>query len=334
MRILFDSRWIAPHGIGRVAREYRDRLVRDFNVIELSDGPKPSHPADSWFLGHAFRRSQADLLFSPGYNGTPLAGKRQVFIIHDLIHFGSGEPNGWRKRLYYNSITRMAAARGTVITVSQASADELARRWPETRGRIGVVPNGISGPFRMFCPEPDMARTGLVLFGNGRWHKNLGGMLEAIALWQQRGHPGANANITVIGAAEPAQSLAAAAGVRNLVLAGAVSDEGMARLLARSAGLLFCSLAEGFGLPVLEAIACGCPVIASDIPVMREVGETGCVFVDPESAQSMADGIGQATGLVIDDAARRTLVARHDWDASYEMLAARIRNLAGLLDPR
>ncbi|MBK7285443.1 MAG: hypothetical protein IPI83_15020 [Sphingomonadales bacterium] len=62
MRILFDSRWIAPHGIGRVAREYRDRLARDFDLVELIDGPKPSSPMDWWFLGQAFRRSGADLL--------------------------------------------------------------------------------------------------------------------------------------------------------------------------------------------------------------------------------------------------------------------------------
>lgn len=328
MRILFDSRWIAPHGIGRVAREYRDRLVHDFDVVELSNGPKPSSPTDWWFLGQAFRRSRADVLFTPGYNGTPLAGRRQVFIIHDLIHFGSAEPNGWRKRFYYNSITRMAAARGSVITVSQASADELARRWPEIRDRIGVIPNGISEPFRSFCPEPDAARAGLVLFGNGRWHKNLGGMLEAIALWQQQGHPGSDACITVIGPTEPAQSLAAAAGVQNLALAGAVSDEEMTRLLARSAALLFCSHAEGFGLPVLEAVACGCPVIASDISVMREVGEAGCVFVDPNSARAIANGIGRSIGLAIEENARQALVARHDWNASYEMVAARIRGLA------
>lgn len=334
MQILFDSRWIAPHGIGRVAREYRDRLVRDFDVIELRDGPKPSHPADWWFLGRAFRRSRADLLFTPGYNGTPLAGRRQIFIIHDLIHFGRAEPNGWRKRLYYNSIIRLAAMRGDVITVSQASADELVRRWPETYGRISVVPNGISEPFKSFCPAPDATRYGIALFGNGRWHKNLDRMLEAIALRQEHGRPPMDIRVTVIGPAEPAQSLAAAAGVRNLALAGTVSDENMVALLARSAGLLFCSHVEGFGLPVLEAIACGCPVIASDIPVMHEVGEAGCVFVDPNSARAIADGIDRATGLTIDDETRRRLVARHDWDASYEKVAARIRELARSLPPR
>jgi glycosyltransferase involved in cell wall biosynthesis len=334
MRILFDSRWIAPHGIGRVAREYRDRLVRDFDVVELSEGPKPSHATDWWFLGQAFRRSQADLLFVPGYNGTPLAGKRQIFIIHDLIHFGRAEPTGFRKRLYYNSITRLAAARGTVLTVSQASADELARRWPETKGRISVVPNGVSGQFRNGTTEPGTTRAGLVLFGNGRWHKNLAGMLKAIALWQRQGRPAVDATVTIIGPDEPSRSLAARAGVRNLVFAGGMTDENAAELLTRSAALLFCSHAEGFGLPILEAVACGCPVVASDIAVMREVGKTGCVFVDPNSAEDMAGGIDRATALAVDEAARQALVARHDWEASYDLVAAHIRDLTDSLGPR
>lgn len=334
MRILFDSRWIAPHGIGRVAREYRDRLVRDFDVVELTEGPKPSRPTDWWFLGQAFRRSQADLLFVPGYNGTPVAGKRQLFIIHDLIHFGRAEPNGFRKRLYYNSVTRMAAACGTVLTVSQASADELARRWPETRGGVNVVPNGISCEFKTCCAAPDAMRAGLVLFGNGRWHKNLPGMLEAIALWQHRGRPGPEAAVTIIGSDEPARALAAKAGVRNLVFAGRMSDENVAGLLTRSAALLFCSHAEGFGLPILEAVACGCPVVASDIPVMREVGKTGCVFVDPHSVEDMASGIDRAIGLAVGQEARQALIAHHDWDASYGLIAEHLRNLAGSLGPR
>lgn len=334
MRILFDSRWIAPHGIGRVAREYRDRLVQDFDLVELVDGPKPSSPLDWWFLGRAFKRSGADLLFVPGYNGTPLAGRRQLFIIHDLIHFGPAEPDGFRKRLYYNSITRMAATRAKVLTVSQASADELGRRWPETRGLVGVVPNGISEPFAVHCGKPSRYKAGLLLFGNGRWHKNLPAMLEAVALWQAQGLKATDMPVTILGPEEPARALAAKAGVRNLVFEKGLSDEELADLLARSAALLFCSHAEGFGLPILEAIACGCPVVASDIPVMREVGRTGCVFVDPESPADMARGIDRAIGLTSDDDARAALVASLNWDASYAMVAAHIRALADEVGPR
>lgn len=332
MRILFDSRWIAPHGIGRVAREYRDRMIRDFDVTELHNGPSPSHPADWWFLAKAFRASSADMLFVPGYNGTPLVGNRQIFIVHDLIHFGKAEPNGFRKRLYYNTITRVAAARSTLITVSQASADELARHWPEKGGRIGVVPNGISDAFRRLEPETALARHGLVLFGNGRWQKNLGRMLEAIGIWQRRGGLGSDAPITIIGPAEPARTLADAARVTNLVCAGRLSDEEVARVFLQSAGLLFCSHAEGFGLPVLEAVACGCPVIASDISVLREVGQTGCVFVDPCSARAIADGIEMAIAMSIDQRSRTAIIARHDWDASYAKVAVHIRDLAASLD--
>lgn len=332
MRILFDSRWIAPHGIGRVAREYRDRMVRDFDVTELREGPKPSHPMDWWFLARAFRRSGADLLFVPGYNGTPLVGRRQIFIIHDLIHFGKAEPNGMGKRLYYNTVTRMAARLGNLITVSEESANALAQRWPETRGRANVVPNGIADTFMSAGPVGNASRWGLVLFGNGRWHKNLGGMLEAIALWQRRAPEGKFVPITIIGADEPARGLAQAAGVRSPFFAGQLSDDEAAGLFTHSSGLLFCSHVEGFGLPLLEAVACGCPVIASDIPVLREIGEAGCIFVDQLSPQAIADGIDRAFKMNVDEKARTALIEKHYWDRSYDKIAAYIRALGATLN--
>lgn len=331
MRIFFDSRWIAPHGIGRVAREYRDRLVRDFDVIELTHGPKPSSPADWWFLARAFRRSGADLLFSPGYNGTPLVGKRQLFIIHDLIHFGEAEPQWWKKRLYYNVITRAAAARSTVMTVSHSSADELVRCWPETQGRIRVMPNGIAEAFRKACPDPRCTRRGLVLFGNGRWHKNLHGMLKAIATWQRRGGPEAGASVTIIGADGPARALAENMRVKNASFCGVLSDEEMVQLLSTSAALLFCSHIEGFGLPLLEAIACGCPVVASNIAALREVGGPGCAFVDPSSTESIIEGINLAMRIKIDEATRLSLIGSHDWSTRYDMVKLQIDHLAETL---
>lgn len=327
MRIMFDSRWIAPHGIGRVAREYRDRLARDFELVELAEGPKPSHPLDWLYLGLAFRRSRADFLVSPGYNGTPLAGERQLFIVHDLIHFRPEEPGGRAKRLYYNLITRQAARRGALVTVSHASADEIGRIWPEAAGRIPVVPNGIAQAFLDQSSSADVPRGGLVLFGNARWHKNLERSLDAVARWQQRTGRGST-SVTIVGPGDQAVDIARRLGVTELRLAGKIDDEALAGLLARSEALLFCSLAEGFGLPLCEAVACGCPVVASDLSVMREVGGPGCTFVDPLDVDDIARGIEAAVGQRIGGDTRRSVAAMHDWDRSYDMLARLIRERA------
>lgn len=321
-RILFDARWIAPHGIGRVAREYRDRLAADFDVVDVTAASKPSSPRDWLTLATAFRRSGADLLFTPGYNGTPLAGRRQVFIIHDLIHFGAQEPGGAKKRMYYNTITRAAAARATVLTVSQASADEIARRWPETRGRTVVVPNGLSDVFR-HPPETDAARSGIVLFANERWHKNLPGMLAAIARWQAGA--GSDEAVTLVGDPATAAAAANAAGIRHAAFPGRIDDDALAALLRRSRALLFCSFVEGFGLPLLEALASGCPVVASDIPVFREVARDGCTFVDASSTDSIADGIARAVATTVAPAATAAVLERYDWSRSYAIVADAIR---------
>lgn len=328
-RILFDSRWIAPHGIGRVAAEYRARLSADFTVIDYEDTAKPSSPKDFIALARAFRRSGADLLFTPGYNGTPLVGRGQLFIVHDLIHFGEQEPGGFKKRLYYNTITRAAARRGLMLTVSEASADEIVARWPEQRGRIRVVPNGLSPVFH--AREAPVARRGLTLFANARWQKNLPAMLAAIAAWQARG--GSDEPVTLIGPPQPASELAAAAGVRHLVFAGRIDDAGLAALLRRSRALLFCSLLEGFGLPLLEALACGCPVVASDIPVFREVGTDGCALVDPADIASIAAGIDRAIAITIPPELSRAVAERHDWSNSYRLVAAAIRDTLASAGP-
>ena len=328
-RVLFDSRWIAPHGIGRVAKEYRDRLAKDFDVVDIAATAKPSLPTDFATLAMAFRKSEADVLFSPGYNGTPLAGRRQVFIIHDLIHFDKAEPGGWKKRLYYKTVIRSAARLGTVLTVSQASADEIGRRWPETRGNVRVVPNGLAQPFLPTHVDGDRAaRRGLVLFANGRWHKNLPGMLAGIARWQAGGGAGSDEPVTLVGAPEPVAATVASSHVQNVTFAGRIDDEDLATLLRRSRALLFCSFIEGFGLPLVEALACNCAVVASDIPVFREIADAGCVFVDPAQPVLIAAGIAQARDAAMPPALASQIAAQFDWERSYALVASAVEAAA------
>jgi glycosyltransferase involved in cell wall biosynthesis len=328
MKIFFDSRWIAPHGIGRVAAEYRNRLAAEFDVIEYLATNKPSSPMDSVRVAHDFYRSGADIFVTPGYNGTPLIGRKQVFIVHDLIHFSDREPDGTRKRLYYNTVTRLAARRGRILTVSEASAAEIEQLWPEQRGKVLVVGNGVASAFFKPVVPKSVNRHGLVLFANTRWQKNLPAMLAAARIWQDAGGAGADEAITIIGNPMAARGLVNVAGLRNVAFPGAIDDDALATLLRQSRALLFCSLREGFGLPVLESLACGCPVVASDIPVFREIAHQGCAFVDPASVISIAEGIGRAVVLKVEQATQERIASEFDWSRSYAKISALIRGLA------
>ncbi|WP_194920100.1 glycosyltransferase [Novosphingobium sp. NBM11] len=297
----------------------------------MQDAAKPSAPTDFLTLARAFRKAEADVLFTPGYNGTPLAGRRQVFMIHDLIHFGAAEPGGFRKRLYYSTVTRAAAALGTVLTVSDASAAEITRRWPEARKRIRVAPNGLSAVFAQAVDtDPAAARSGLVLFTNNRWHKNLPRMLAAIAAWQAKAGPDADAPVWLVGPESPAQDLAARAGVRNASFVGRIDDTALVNLLLRARALLFCSLTEGFGLPLIEALTCGCAVVASDIGVFREVAREGCAWVDPNDTEAIAAGIEQAHRADVSRAQRADIASLYDWDRSYAIVAQAVHDAARL----
>ena len=141
MRLLFDSRWISAHGIGRVASEMLVRLKRDFDVVEVQAGSKPSHPLDWLRTAAELRKTDAAMFVSMGYNGSPLLGARQIFVIHDLIHLDRRGPGALTRRLYYQTVIRTAARHATnVLTVSQASARRISAEWPECAGRLRVCP--------------------------------------------------------------------------------------------------------------------------------------------------------------------------------------------------
>lgn len=334
-RVLFDARWTGRHGIGRVAEEYRRRLKGDFAVVEMSGDAKPSSPLDIVRTARAFSREQADLFVTPGFNGNPLLGRRQVFFVHDLTHIQFDDKKVWLKRIFYDTVIRAAAARAAaVVTVSEFARDQIASRWPECADRLHVVPNGISGAFT--APPPGLAnpgrRRGLVMFCNNRWHKNLPTMLEALSR-TRRDAPEAFAElcpITLVGTySEDVRDLVVRNGLEDrVVAAGPVDDETLAGLYRGARALLFCSLSEGFGLPIVEAIACGASVVCSDIPAFREIAGSGCVFVDPHSPEQISSAL---RSVALADSGRSSdaigeIRAKFSWDRSYAQLKSIVGN--------
>lgn len=290
-RVLYDERWSGSHGIGRFARALLPPLAQAFEVTPIRDASRPTSVLDFLRTARAARRSHADIFVSPGFNGSPLMPCRQVFVIHDLIHLDPRAPGRRRvlNGLFYDTIYRRAAVKAAVvITVSEASRSAIAHRWPEVAQHLAVVPGAVSEVFRKTAASAP--RSGVVLFTNLRWHKNLPRMLDALA----SGASGVRLNF--VGPVSP--ELQALVEVRGLadrsVYHGSVTDEALAILYHSARLLMFCSLTEGFGLPVLEALACGCQVVASDIDAHREVAGGACVYADPEDVASMADAVTRA----------------------------------------
>ncbi|HEU4981326.1 MAG TPA: glycosyltransferase family 1 protein [Acidobacteriaceae bacterium] len=202
-------------------------------------------------------------------------------------------------------ILRGLARARRIICVSEKTRRDLEELLPAPL-RMDVIANAVDPAFAPARPEQVAAiRASLGLaaeeqyllhVGNDNWYKNRPGVLRIMA--ELRKHPQfRSARLVMAGPAlspalrEEAQALDGA-----VVECVAASDEQLRALYTGALALLFPSLEEGFGWPILEAQACGCPVITSDRPPMTEIAGNAAIFIDPEDAAGAAVTIGSRMG--------------------------------------
>jgi len=349
MHIALDLRMVGPqlHGIARYALELSRRLPhlapeskfdlvvsRDFDESLLGQMPPNVRfvPAKSAFLSPAeqvelpllLKRLKPDLYHSPsfsvpiGYCG-PLA-----LTIHDANHLVFPEHYGRLHGYYYRHVVRPGALRARlVLTVSYFAQREIERRLRIPQGRVRVVYNGVDARFRPF-PEAEVEafrrERGLpdrfVLYvGNTKPHKNLGLLLDAFA------RLGGDLSL-VICAGPRANELLRRSGLprSRVQVLESLSDAELPLLYAAARVFAFPSLYEGFGLPPLEAMACGTPTVVSRAASLPEVVGDAAALVEPGDAQDLADAIARvdsdeeyAKGLRQAGFAR---AKRFSWDAT------------------
>jgi glycosyltransferase involved in cell wall biosynthesis len=314
MRIAIDARlWGEPRsGIGRYTRSLTEQLARiapDERWIHYVDRPPGTVPPGVevrclpgphrllWSLWHAprdLRRRPVDVFHGvTGFELPPRGPWALVTTVHDLVplRLPALVParHRWAVRCLLGGALRRARR---IIAVSEATRAELLARYRLTPARVVVVPEA-AGP--EFAPPAagvvaaTRARYGLarpyVLFvGFLEPKKNLGALLEAVARLRRRGAWGST-ELVVVGA--PGWGPRPAARVRALGLEGAVRCVGPApeadlpALYAGALAFAFPSLWEGFGLPVLEAMAAGTPVLAADRGALPEVTAGAALLVEP-----------------------------------------------------
>lgn len=234
------------------------------------------------------------LLFTP-CGGAPLLRKRQAITIHDAGPFSTPASYAAPYRIYYRALQRQLVRRGAqVITVSGFSRCELARALELPEERISFA--WLSGEHVMrFEPAPDilakhrLKKGGYVLgIGSGNPNKNFAGLIKACELLRSE-----SVEFAIAGRVNPRvfnDSGASSQGVRYL---GAVSDSELRTLYENAACLVFPSFYEGFGLPPLEALTLGCPVVVSRAASLPEVFGSSVVYCDPHSPQDIAEQISR-----------------------------------------
>jgi glycosyltransferase involved in cell wall biosynthesis len=274
--------------------------------------------AELLLVSAAARRAGVAVLHSPANFGPWHGGFARVLTLHDVGFRTHPELVAPVPRLATELLVVPAARRAhAVITVSRASRAEIVASLGVPADRVQVVPNGISPPRagsrargRVRLGNP--ARPVLLSVATDLAHKNLDGLLAGHALLDPAGAP----LLVLVGHGTQARG---ASGVLGL---GAVTPEELEDLYAAADGVITATLYEGFGLPVLEALARGVPVACSDLPVLGEVAGDAALRFDPRDPSGVA-GAMRALLAGGPDAERRLALGRKraaalTWRASAE----------------
>jgi glycosyltransferase involved in cell wall biosynthesis len=212
-----------------------------------------------------------------------------VVTVQDLVLYRRPETMSSYNRTYLRrTLPRVVEAADRIIATSRDTADGLAELLGVPQDRIRVAPPGIGE--RFYGPPPAAAPVAgpyVLAVGTREPRKNLPRLAEAMRLLRSEGRP----EQLVIAGGRGWGDVELGDDVRVL---GPVSEEVLHALYAGAACLAYPSLEEGFGLPPLEAMAAGCPVVASNAGALPDVCGEAAVLVDPLSAESIADGIRRA----------------------------------------
>ncbi len=368
VRIGIDARKLHDFGIGTYIRNLLRHLARIDGRTEFVVLCRPEDRVRLAALGENFRtvsetsgnysiaeqvriplslnREGVTLFHAPHYVLPPLIRCRSVVTIHDCIHlmFPQYLPNRFAFRYARTSIG-LAARRATrIMTVSESSKRDILRFVDTQPEKIDVIYNAYDERFAIEPPEEDVVRVReryqlhdeFVLYaGNVKPHKNLERLIEAFYLVRKRGLD--HLKLVLIGD-EISKYTALRRAVHRYQLhkyvrfLGYVPEETLAVMYRLAGVFVFPSLYEGFGLPPLEAMASGTPVVTSNLSSLPEVAGDAAVLVDPYDPHAIAEGIYR---VLTDETLRRTLrlkgVARAG-QFSWEQSVRRIRQIYGEAD--
>jgi glycosyltransferase involved in cell wall biosynthesis len=310
-------------GTARYLEALLPRLEREVGVQRIR-GFARGRPGTLWldlaWYPHVLplRARGADVLHCTTYRGPVRTGMPLVVTVHDIAVFRYPEAFPAWTRVYSRAVVpRVLRAATLVLAVSEFTASELEAVLGIAREKIRVTPNAVDA---RFTPEGPRAAGDYVLaVGTLEPRKNLVRTIEATARLGVELH--------VVGARGWGGVEARGNHVRWL---GEISDEELVREYRGARCVAYPSLYEGFGIPVLEAMACGVPVVTSRGGATEEVAGGAAVLVDPLDAVSIADGISEAINRADELRARGVERARaHTWEQTGQKTLAAYREAAG-----
>lgn len=285
---------------------------------------------------------EAEVVFCTGEAYVPTRKARSIVTMHDAAYFEESAHaatlSSWKQSLKWRILHGKLSRKTDLIhTVSQFSADRLEHFFPAMKGRLRVVHNGATDLF--FEPVDEEGEAGLEALGlKGReyallprglaYRKNADLVLEA---WPkiQAMHP----DLLLVISSHSTESYAEKARALGdtVRIVGFVEDTVLRSLYHAARVVWYPSLYEGFGIPLVEAMLCGAPLVASDSSSIPEVSGDAALLVDPHDVNAHVDAIDS---LLRDESARTDLIARghargrqFTWRAAAEKLRTYLHEL-------
>ncbi|MDE1901935.1 MAG: glycosyltransferase family 4 protein [Alphaproteobacteria bacterium] len=281
-------------------------------------GSLRGHAWEQWDLWRAARGGFLLNLCNSG----PVLHPRQMVVIHDAAVYRMPENYSRAYGLFHRALGRVLARRARLATVSDFSRRELMDVLGPRVAGMPVFPNGYDHILRIVADAAILDRLGLrhrpffLFVGSPAPNKNLARAVEAFARLNRP-----DVSFVIVGAAQAAVFNAAnMAKPENVIMTGRLTDGEIVALYRHATALVFPSLYEGFGIPPLEAMALGCPVVASGIAPVRETCGDAARYFNPHDAgdiaRAMRDALsGPRENPAAQDAVRERL-ALYSWPSS------------------
>lgn len=337
---------VGSTGAGRVARQMTEALARvegvDIRVLaDPEDHRRVVNATGTPWTGfryHFFRNEtsrqqarwyllrspkaesywpEAQIVYCTAESYVPTRTARLVVTMHDAAHFENGAHRqnfaAWKQRLKWKALfDRLAREADLFHTVSQYSADRLAHHFPAIRSRLRVVHNAVTDQFfepptergQRFLSMKGLTGRRYVLAPGGLHHRKNAELI--LSAWPHIARTNPDVFLVIANHCDPFYADRGAA-LERVVMTGHVWDDELCSLYKSAAAVWFPSRYEGFGLPVLEAMASGSPVLASDSSALPEVAGNAALLAPPGDALKHVEAMNS---LLHDESARSEFIEK------------------------
>ena len=305
----------------------KQSLLKRFNIEEVPG--LNGHLWEQITLPLYLLRRKSPLLINLG-NTAPVFYSHQVVTHHDITYLKYPKSFPFSFRLLYRIISPLMIRNSKqVVTVSQFSRSEISSQYRCQEEKIKIIYNAVSDlfePTKEVTSEPDKERY-LLAVSSTNYHKNFHGLIDAFS------DANLDIDLKIIGdSADVFSTLDLKRNHPRIHFVGRVNDDELVKLYQYATAFVFPSFYEGFGIPPLEAQACGCPVISSNTASMPEVLGESVLYFNPESKREIIN----ALSLIVSDVELRAQLVekgfknkeRFSWGESASKLNDIIRNVS------